>query len=153
MKKKIRLTESQLNKVIKNCVKKIISESYNDSFNFKTDVAYINIDTNQMSITEDDKILEGGRVYEVTLEVADYDIENDGIGSYEFWGQTGYDKGVDYPVITKLDVVSYEPYGVIDNEGDINSFEEGDDIGLTAKQENMVANFALNYTDKMRFED
>jgi hypothetical protein len=28
--------------------------------------------------------------------------ENDGIGSYEFWGSTGYDAGVDYLVLDDI---------------------------------------------------
>ena len=41
--------------------------------------------------------------------------ENDGIGSYEFWGSTGYDAGVDYLVLdyagwdkTKFTIVQNE---------------------------------------------
>ena len=32
----------------------------------------------------------------------DYEILNDGIGNYEFWGSTGYDKGVDYLELNKV---------------------------------------------------
>lgn len=31
-----------------------------------------------------------------------YHWENDGIGSYEFWGQRGFDAGVDYPEIDDI---------------------------------------------------
>jgi len=31
-----------------------------------------------------------------------YHIENDGIGSYEFWGFKGYDAGQDYPEIDSI---------------------------------------------------
>ena len=32
--------------------------------------------------------------------------ENDGIGSYEFWGFKGYDKGTDYAVCEDIKVIS-----------------------------------------------
>ena len=32
----------------------------------------------------------------------DYEIENDGIGSYEFWGSIGFDSGKDYAVIDDI---------------------------------------------------
>ena len=48
-----------------------------------------------------DKFEFDGRFFgiDVTYE---FDIENDGIGGYEFWGMRGYDKGTDYAVITDL---------------------------------------------------
>lgn len=33
----------------------------------------------------------------------EYDVENDGIGPYEYWGHKGYDKGHDYAVITSTE--------------------------------------------------
>jgi len=46
----------------------------------------------------------------ITLDVGDYTVfveydghwENSGIGKYEFWGTTGYDRGEDYVVIDRL---------------------------------------------------
>ena len=32
----------------------------------------------------------------------DVDVENDGIGEYEYWGAKGYDKGTDYLVLTDV---------------------------------------------------
>lgn len=32
----------------------------------------------------------------------DYEIQNDGIGSYEFWGSKEFDKGIDYIVLEKV---------------------------------------------------
>jgi len=40
-------------------------------------------------------------ISEFELEVHYY-IENDGIGSYEYWGYKGYDAGVDYPVVENI---------------------------------------------------
>jgi hypothetical protein len=34
--------------------------------------------------------------YEVEFEVSKIEIGNDGIGSYEFWGQKGFDRGTDF---------------------------------------------------------
>ena len=36
---------------------------------------------------------------EICVELeGDIQIQNDGIGSYEFWGMKGYDAGVDYKI-------------------------------------------------------
>lgn len=40
-----------------------------------------------------------GRNFEIYLEY-EYEIENDGIGGYEYWGMRGYDKGTDYASVT-----------------------------------------------------
>ena len=32
----------------------------------------------------------------------DYEIQNDGIGSYEFWGSKEFDKGIDYVVLEEV---------------------------------------------------
>ena len=42
-----------------------------------------------------------------------YEIRNDGIGSYEFWGSRGYDKGVDY---LELNVVNWNTALYSENE-------------------------------------
>lgn len=51
---------------------------------------------------------------DLPLEVevtANVHVENDGIGSYEFWGYKGYDKGVNYIVVDELiyDKSEYTP--------------------------------------------
>ena len=45
-------------------------------------------------------INEIGKDVEITIT---YHYENDGIGSYEFWGTPGFDKGTDYPVVDEVD--------------------------------------------------
>ena len=41
---------------------------------------------------------------EVEIEVVcEYEIDNDGIGPYEYWGQVCYDKGVDHAVIVNIE--------------------------------------------------
>lgn len=43
---------------------------------------------------------------ERTLKVkADYHIENDGIGSYEYWGAKCFDFGEDYPEIDNIEPI------------------------------------------------
>jgi hypothetical protein len=47
--------------------------------------------------SDEDKELEiGGLFVRVTFEVWNPSIGNDGIGSYEFWGAKGFDRGNDY---------------------------------------------------------
>jgi hypothetical protein len=49
----------------------------------------------------------------ISLDVGDYNVmveyegrwENDGIGSYEYWGAKCYDQGRDYVVIDKIEPV------------------------------------------------
>lgn len=40
----------------------------------------------------------------ITCKV-DYCISNDGIGSYEYWGYVGYDKGVDYVEVENIEPI------------------------------------------------
>lgn len=48
-------------------------------------------------------ITEGKEKEPLVVEfIADISVENDGIGSYEYWGFKGYDKGVDYPVVDTI---------------------------------------------------
>ena len=48
------------------------------------------------------------RTLDVTVQSTDlrvvvtYEIKNDGIGAYEFWGFPGYDKGADFVDIEKI---------------------------------------------------
>lgn len=38
---------------------------------------------------------------DIDIEIdCEYEVDNDGIGEYEFWGQQCVDKGTDYAVIT-----------------------------------------------------
>lgn len=40
---------------------------------------------------------------DIDIEVkAEYSINNDGIGSYEYWGQNCYDAGEDYPEVENI---------------------------------------------------
>ena len=41
------------------------------------------------------------RTLSVSLSI-NIEIENDGIGHYEFWGAPGYDHGNDYPVVGEI---------------------------------------------------
>lgn len=60
----------------------------------------------------------------------EYEIENSGIGSYDFWGSIGYDRGYDYPVINDVtydkDSYSTEEQKIIDEfiDNNIEEFEE-----------------------------
>lgn len=45
---------------------------------------------------------------EVEVECDDYEVENDGIGSYECHGFRGYDRGTDYAVPTKITLISVD---------------------------------------------
>ena len=56
-----------------------------------------------------------GNYYQVDIEL-EIETQNDGIGSYEFWGAPGYDYGKNYNVIS-----NYEIIGMVD-END-QSFE------------------------------
>lgn len=42
-----------------------------------------------------------GSEHDIKIEF-EFDIENDGIGPYEFWGAKGYDYGNDYMVINEV---------------------------------------------------
>ena len=50
-----------------------------------------------------DSVEVDGRYFSAT---ASYDVEweNDGIGSYEYWGAKGYDKGNTYAVVEDFDI-------------------------------------------------
>ena len=67
-------------------------------------------------------INEVGKDVEITIT---FHYENDGIGSYEFWGTPGYDKGTDYPVIDDVDFerfdLSAEECYIINNWIDSNT--------------------------------
>ncbi len=60
----------------------------------------------------------------------EYEVENDGIGPYEYWGQVCYDKGTDYAVIvgTEWDKTGFTPEEVKEVEAAIegkrNEWEE-----------------------------
>lgn len=50
----------------------------------------------------------------------DYHIENDGIGSYEYWGFKGYDKGTDYLVVENVKLIKNDTY----SEEDVKYIEK-----------------------------
>ena len=56
--------------------------------------------------------MEHPEVGEIGLEIADYDIENSGIGFYEYQGFRSFDRGIDYGVVTEISVreVNDEPF-------------------------------------------
>lgn len=58
---------------------------------------------------------------EILIEVG-WIIENDGIGSYEFWGQQCYDAGHNYPVVEEARL---EDGTLIDlTDAEVNTIEE-----------------------------
>ena len=74
-----------------------------------------------------------GRTYNFDIEFS-YHWDNDGIGSYEYWGMKGYDKGHDYVEIDSIDsVTAYcdedevevpEGFDPWDYEGEMKDFAE-----------------------------
>lgn len=42
-----------------------------------------------------------GSVHEIKIEF-EFQIDNNGIGDYEFWGEKGFDEGTDFMVITEI---------------------------------------------------
>ena len=68
---------------------------------------------------------------EVLLE-AEISLENDGIGSYEYWGEKCFDSGTDYHVITGLtyEKANYTPeqIAIIDKYLEENQEEIDSDI-------------------------
>ena len=55
--------------------------------------------------------------HEIVIDF-EYSVYNDGIGSYEFWGAKGYDKGCNYIEIEEV------TYAAIIREGHCSSLEE-----------------------------
>ena len=53
----------------------------------------------------------------------EYDFENDGIGSYEYWGCRGYDRGNTYPVIESIEIW-YIAYSVRKRKIEFNKLSE-----------------------------
>lgn len=70
---------------------------------------------------------------------ADYHIENDGIGSYEYWGAKCFDFGEDYPEIDNIEPICTNESE--EEKADIIQFI-GDNFELLAEQ----------ITDKMMFD-
>lgn len=70
--------------------------------------------------------------YELYIEEHDLEVvldcscttENDGIGSYEYWGSKGYDKGVDYLICENMtwdkSLYTEEQNAIIDQYIDAN---------------------------------
>jgi hypothetical protein len=48
-----------------------------------------------------DSYMNQGNITDVLCTI-EFEIKNDGIGHYEFWGSKGYDAGVDYAVIDSI---------------------------------------------------
>jgi len=47
-----------------------------------------------------------GKHYRVEATIG-YSFENDGIGSYEYWGAKGFDKGDDYAIAEEVSITAY----------------------------------------------
>jgi hypothetical protein len=65
-----------------------------------------------------------GRMFSMSVEY-DVEWENDGIGSYEYWGAKGFDAGQDYAVVSDYavsDLIEYLP------DGEQVSIDESDPI-------------------------
>lgn len=151
MGRKFIITEGSLEYLIKQCIRRPINESMD--FDFNLGRLFINIDNNNISVREDEPSLAPGRVYEVTLFVSDYKIENHGIGNYEFWGTQYYDKGEDQYVIKDLDIDDITSLGYFEEDGDVTELDEKDDVGLTDEQMQAVVKFGLRNLDEMGFYD
>ncbi len=59
---------------------------------------------------EVDSITVDNKHYRVEINI-EYEWENDGIGSYEYWGAKGFDAGNDYAVPDNIDIQAYEIVG------------------------------------------
>lgn len=78
---------------------------------------------------------------ECTVSVDDYHMENNGIGSYEYWGQTGYDKGTDYAEIDSVSVEVNGWYQITDDDMDVL---ENDAPTLDAKDQEIIGDYAMD---------
>ena len=87
-----------------------------------------------------------GRIFEIYLDF-DYDIENDGIGGYEFWGMRGYDKGTDYAVVTDITLDS-----VVEILEDGTEVSIEDEETLKAIEKSVLAK-VQEEADKMDIQD
>lgn len=81
------------------------------------------------SINQDIELDE--HIITVTFTVSKYTIENDGIGKYEFWGRSGYDKGVDYRIAEEI---SYDitPFSLLEQDY-INNYIKENKENLLSK--------------------
>lgn len=98
--------------------------------------------------------------FEYTIQTpVGFSVENDGIGSYEFWGHTEYDRGHDYPVADELGEITSPPGTepvVLTSDDDINEklSEEADRHGLTWEDEDGGGSYSefdigIRYTFKV----
>lgn len=62
---------------------------------------------------------------EVTFQITDIKIENDGIGPYEYWGSMEYDHGSNYVEDFDIDIMEYFVY------------KDGDEIDLKLSEEQL----------------
>lgn len=158
MKRRIRLTETQLRKVIKESVKHILRERRYEDYDDEDDERYENyshnvnpflsvyysFETKQCSLDEDCETL-GGHIFEVCLSGTPV-WDNDGIGHYEYWGSNYYDKGTDYvSEIENIYIDSVRLIGYIDEEyEDLVKVDDANAPHLTKEDENIIIDFAAD---------
>ena len=92
----------------------------------------------------DDIIVEVEDNLHDVINLPDVEIENDGIGYYEYWGQKCYDEGQDYPIITGNDKVEIE-LDIVCSKRLLDKIEE--DINNYFAYNNVtLMDFELDYT-------
>jgi hypothetical protein len=78
-----------------------------------------------------------GSCYYLCSGSADYTLEDEGIGSYEFWGQKGFDSRI-FAVFDGIRLTSYELIGCYQTDGTGEPLQ-----GLTEKDVNVLKEGAL----------
>lgn len=61
-----------------------------------------------------------GKCYDISVSF-EYEVSNDGIGHYEYWGSNQFDAGHDYAEVTSVSIEATE----VDKDGVVASVEDG----------------------------
>lgn len=135
----IRLTESDLHNIVIDAVRNYLREGVGDNRLNDSITVFINADTQECTDNIGNATTEG-LWFECELSPSRTHTNNTGIGSYEFWGQPGYDEGYDEVSVDDADVMPVRAF-VIENG-------EENDVPLNAVDFNDELEVAvLNYAD------
>lgn len=144
----IRLTENDLHRLIKETAQNLLNEweydeepDYDDDVDFNTVELNINLDTNEIAYGD---CPSAGTWVGVTLKVTDYHMDDNGIGYYDFGGQTGYDTGRTSMEIDDCDIESID-FAVHIDEEDNETELDVNEIQLTPEQEILLRDYAIEH--------
>lgn len=148
MRQVIRLTENDLHRIVKNSVKKILKERYDDieDYNeypsFKNVIVYFNLNTKEC-VEKWKNAKSDGLWVGVELEATDYESGDDGIGQYEYWGQIGYDSRP-YVKVTECQPIDIVDDFLIQN-GQHGTYDEEITLDdLSQEDIDIICNYAIN---------